>query len=69
MKRRFLRNMEWGILICTIILIAVGIVALYTATQETTSDELKKQVIWLIVSIPIMILVICIDYEVIVNNS
>ena len=37
MKRRFLRNMEWGILICTIILIAVGIVALYTATQETTS--------------------------------
>lgn len=69
MKRRFLRNMEWGILICTIILIAVGIVALYTATQETTSDELKKQIIWLIVSIPIMILVICIDYEVIAKIS
>ena len=69
MKRRFLRNMEWGILICTIILIAVGIVALYTATQETTNDELKKQIIWLIVSIPIMILVICIDYEVITKIS
>lgn len=69
MRRRFLRNMEWGILICTIILIAIGMVALYTATQESNGDELKKQIIWLLVSIPIMILVICIDYEVIAKIS
>lgn len=69
MKRRILKNIEWGILICTLLLIIVGIVALYSATREAIGDELKKQIIWLIISIPIMILVICIDYEVIAKIS
>ena len=69
MKRRILKNMEWGILICVILLIIIGIIALYSATQETTQDELKKQIMWLIISIPIVILVICINYEVIAKIS
>lgn len=69
MKKRILKNTEWGILICTILLIIIGMVALYSATKETTQEELKKQIIWLLVSIPIMILVVCIDYEVIAKIS
>ena len=69
MKRRILKNIEWGILICVILLIIIGIVALYSATQETTQDELKKQIMWLVISIPIMIVIICIDYEVIAKIS
>lgn len=37
--------------------------------KKQHGDELKKQIIWLIISIPIMILVICIDYEVIAKIS
>lgn len=69
MKKRILKNMEWGILVCVILLIIIGIIALYSATQETAQEELKKQILWLIISIPIMIFVICIDYEVIAKIS
>ena len=69
MKSRILRNIEWSILICCIILFSISCVALYSATQETNFDELKKQIIWFIVSIPIMILVIGIDYKTIAKIS
>lgn len=69
MKKRILKNIEWGILICVILLITVGIIALYSATQEAGGEELKKQIIWLVISIPVMILMICINYEVIAKIS
>lgn len=67
MKKKILKNIEWGILICTILLIAVGMIALFSATQGTEQDELKKQIIWLCISIPIVIFVVLIDYETIVK--
>ena len=69
MKKRIFKNIEWGILICTIILIIIGLVALYSATYETNQDEFKKQILWVAISIPIMILVICVNYEVIAKIS
>ena len=69
MKRRIFKNIEWGILICTIILIIIGLVALYSATYETQQDEFKKQILWIAISIPIMIVVICVNYEVIAKIS
>lgn len=69
MKKKLLKNIEWGILICTILLIGIGMVALYSSTLESRFDELKKQVMWLLISIPIVIIIIEIDYELITNVS
>lgn len=69
MKKRILKNIEWCVLICTILLIGVGMVALYSATQNTEFEDLKKQIIWLLISIPIVILVVSLDYETIVKVS
>ena len=69
LNKKFLKNIEWSILICVIILIAIGCIALYSATQSTEHDELIKQLIWLGISIPIMIAVIFIDYELIVKQA
>ena len=69
MKRKIFKNIEWGILICVILLITVGIIALYSATQETSKEELQKQIMWLIISIPVVIAVTCINYEVIAKIS
>lgn len=55
--------MEWSILVCVMLLIAIGLVALYSATLSTGHEEFKKQLIWLTISIPILIIVIWIDYE------
>lgn len=67
MKKRFFKNTEWGILICTILLIGIGMVALYSSTQSSGFEELKKQAMWLLISIPIVIVVILIEYETIVK--
>ena len=61
MKRKILKNIEWGILICTIVLVAIGLVALTSATQNSNYDELKKQIIWVVISFPILIIIIFID--------
>lgn len=67
MNKKLLKNIEWSIVICVVILITIGCIALYSATQNTEHDELIKQLVWLGVSIPIIIGIISIDYELIVK--
>lgn len=69
MKKRFLRNIEWGILICSIILLIIGLIALFSATQGSEYSEFKKQILWFAISIPIIILVLLIDYNTIARFS
>lgn len=69
MRRRELKNMEWGLLVVAIILSIIGIVALFSATQETEYDEFKKQIIWFGVSIIVMVIVMLINYETLVRLS
>lgn len=69
MRKRILRNTEWIILICSIILLIIGLVALYSATGETENEEFKKQLIWFLVSIPIIIAIMTIDYNTIAKFS
>ncbi len=69
MNKRILRNAEWGILICSIILFAIGLIALFSATQETDYSEFRKQIIWFLVSIPVVIFVMLIDYNIIAKFS
>ena len=69
MNKRVLRNAEWGILICSIILLAIGLIALFSATQETGFSEFKKQIMWFLVSIPVIIVVMLIDYNTIAKLS
>ena len=47
MKKRLSKNIEWSILICTILLIIIGLIALFSATQTTEYDEFKKQILWI----------------------
>lgn len=69
MRKRELKNVEWSIVIIVMILCIIGLVALFSATQETEHDDFNKQIIWLVVSIVIMIATIMIDYETISRFS
>lgn len=69
MRKRDFGNIEWGVLIVAIILSIIGLIALFSATQESGYDEFKKQIIWLIASIIIMVIVMLINYEVLVKLS
>ena len=69
MRKRELKNMEWGILITAIILCIIGIVALFSATQETEYEEFTKQIIWFAISLIVMIGVMFIDYNLLLKAS
>ena len=69
MGKKLLKNTEWTILIVSAILTIIGLVALFSATQSTEYEEFKKQVQWIIISIPFLILASLIDYNIIVRFS
>lgn len=63
MRKKLLKNMDWGVLVCVLLLIGVGLVALFSTTQNSDYAEFIKQIQWLVISIPVFILVIIIDYD------
>ena len=69
MGKKILKNMDWGILVCIVIFLAIGLVALFSATQGTEYEEFKKQIMWLAISIPIMIILTFVDYNTISKIS
>jgi len=69
MNKKQLKNTEWSILICTIILIAIGLVALASATKNSEFEDFKKQIIWVVISIPLLITATLVDYKSIAKIS
>ena len=69
MKKNILKNMVCSILVGSVILLAIGMVALFSATQNSEYDELKRQILWFGISIPVMIIVILINYNLIARFS
>lgn len=69
MNKRIFKNTEWSILICVILLTIIGLVALYSATINSDLDEFKKQIIWVLIGLPIMISLLFIDYSIIIRFS
>ena len=56
MRKKMLKNIEWGILICILVLLTIGLVALFSATQNSNHEEFKKQIMWVVISIPVLIM-------------
>lgn len=69
MKKNIFKNMDRGIFICSIILCVIGMIALFSATQEAGTDSLQRQMIWFVASMPILAIIIFIDYEIIAKIS
>lgn len=69
MNIKKLRKIEWLIPICAIILCAIGLVALFSASYDSGLDEFKKQAIWMGISFGIMIVFMFIDYKILIKLS
>ncbi len=69
MGKKLLKNTEWAILVVSVILTIIGLVALFSATQSTDLYEFKKQVQWILISIPFLIIASILDYNIIVRFS
>ena len=69
MNKRKFKKTEWKIISYVILLIIIGLVALYSATTGTEFAEFKKQIIWILIGIPIMLLMTFIDYRILSRFS
>jgi len=69
MKEKRFKNTDWVVLIISLSLLGIGLIALYSATQNTELEEFKKQIQWAIFSIPFLIIVYFVDYKLIVKFS
>lgn len=69
MNKKKLKNIEWRILIYVLALLIIGLIALYSASTSNEFFEFKKQIIWILVSIPLLILTMCIDYKILARFS
>lgn len=63
------RKIEWWIPVCAIVLCAIGLVALFSASYDSGLEEFKKQIIWVGISIIIMFIALFIDYKIIIRLS
>ena len=68
MKNKLIKNYGWVLVLCSLILLTIGLVALFSATHDNGNQELKKQIIWFIVSIPVLVIVALLDYESIIQK-
>ena len=69
MRNKKFKNTEWAIVIVSIMLFCIGLIALFSATQSTEYGEFKKQLQWFAFSIPVLIVVSIIDYNIIIRFS
>lgn len=69
MNKRILKNMEWWLVIWSIALCIIGLIALFSATSETSYDEFNKQIVWLLISVVAMLIVMIIDYNILAQIS
>ena len=67
MKDKRFKNTDWVVLIISLALFGIGLVALYSTTQNTELDAFKKQIQWAIISIPFIIIIYLADYKLIVK--
>jgi len=67
LDRRHLRNLDWGLFIAVIILMAVSVVMVSSATRQSpvNGDPLyytKRQIIWIILGLLVMAVIVMTDY-------
>lgn len=69
MNKKFLKNIDWSILISSVILLVIGLIALFSASSNNEYDDFKKQLIFVGISIPILIAAIVINYKTLIKLS
>src|SRR5262249_7028555 len=63
-RYRSFRDLDWPLLIITLVISALGVLQIYSATHDTKwRDAWWKQVLWILIGLGIMWVVTSIDYH------
>lgn len=69
MNKKFLKNIDWSILISSVILLVIGLIALFSASSSNDYDAFKKQLIFIVIAIPVLIVTILVNYKIYIKLS
>lgn len=69
MNSKKIKNTEWKILVYVILLLIIGLVALYSASTSNDVSEFKKQIMWVLIGIPLLLAMMFIDYRTLARFS
>ncbi len=69
MNKKKLKNTEWKILIYVTLLLIMGLIVLYSASTSNENAEFKKQIMWIAIGVPLLFLMMFIDYKIIARFS
>ena len=69
MRDNILKKIDWPIIVCVIALTIIGCIELFSVTGGNDYGELKKQLIWFSISIPVTVAIIFVDYNIIAKYS
>jgi rod shape determining protein RodA len=63
-RYRSFRDLDWSLLVITLLICALGVLQIYSATHDTRwHDAWWKQLIWIVIAIGLMWVVTSIDYH------
>lgn len=68
-RKRELKNIQWSVLICSLLLSAIGLFVLYSATSNAGFIEFKKQLSWLFISLAFAFIFMNTNYKKIAKIS
>lgn len=69
MKTKILKNTKWSVLISSVILLVIGLIALFSATKNSEYEEFYKQLMWIGISIPVFIATVLIGHKRLIKAS
>ena len=58
-----LRNVRWGLLVASVLLLGVGLATVHSASSELTVDYLPRQALWIVIGLGAMLVAFAIDYQ------
>lgn len=61
-NKKIFKNMDYGILFCVVAVTIIGIITIGSATS-LSSSSFKYQIAWFVISIPIVIFLLLVDYN------
>jgi rod shape determining protein RodA len=69
-RYRSIRDLDWPLLICTLIICAMGVLQVYSATRDTKYDDAWwKQALWVLAGLLVMWLMAQIDYHTLLGRA
>lgn len=69
MRIKVFKNGNWSVLVSSVILLIIGMIALFSASKNTDYYEFQRQFMWFLISIPVLIISILFDYRKLIKFS